>query len=1716
MIFPRFATGLKHASLLFAVASAIGTVMLLPISSTANAQNPDNLVWLEGESATTIPEPGSAGGYVSPELLSGGKVLQVIIPAKEVEAKVPESGLVVEYQFEAPEGGEYQAWNRVGFSGIRAPFEWRVNDGDWHENNQEDAPITNVQELGFWNPIGWTKMGWAQLKQGQNTLEIRLTRRMTGEGEKQKLDNLRYVSDVLVFAQGEFQPNFSRKPGDAGDNELAGQAASQTFALPADKAGEPRVQTTLDGAWQIAPWDEIGEISEEDRVSGPDALPNLDNLTWYGMQIPGNRNTALPEFKYSHRNIFRTQLEVPADYQGHSFFFDFRELNLMATLFINGERVGFQDIVVGRWFIDVSDFLEPGKTNEIAVVIKDNFYAMRGKDGETVRQSQYYPDELFGRNQGVTMRFDYPVKGVNRVGITDSVRVIATSGPVAATDVFVKPFPVTKKTMEIDITLTNTGQTEQQVTVQPSIAPAEEGAETALTLPPQKVTAQAGGEIVVSFTAPTQDLELWWPEDPQLYKLSTVVVADGETIDRSTTRFGVREWELRGNRFFLNDRKMHLRTDLTYYGAEPDELDEVLAEWDRIGINNFRLRFQWPWAGMTNDEFLTWADENGVNVRKNAGTFDGQHASYDLKENPVLFENWRRQILNRATAHRNHPSVFIWELDNELIYINARNLGGLDFAEPEFTKTSNELMAMDPTRATVIGGGAALRDESLPTYGIHYFEVDDRHYPDEAYTAEKSLAREGSMEDGRVWPVEFEKKPIFFSETAFLPGRSPDAFAAVGGERTFLGKSESKHATGMIAHWLSAGYRWKGFGAVHFWFNHDFTDGSYIEAWQDIAALPRQWDWVFGSGEKIDRLYRLFNDTAETGPLTMTWKLALEGKDPVSGQVEKTVQPGEFADIPFAFAVPKVDNLVTGQFLVTVTDQEGEEVFASTRDVRVHPKSQIELAGQPRIVLWSKDPKVAQRLQANGLTGQSINSLDEVPEDFDLLIVGPDTVSKEEATDPAWIRLAAGGKKILVLEQEHPLHYQAVATNSDITDYVGRMSFSQNRDHPIFDGLAQEDLRFWGDDHTVYKNVYTKPTRGGQSLVHCDEKLGYSALIESPVDEGLMILVQMKIGEKLNQDIVAQRLFDNLVEYVATYQRVERPTALAAPADSPLAKVVSEMGVEFQQVEDPVAAIENPDLGVLIIPGDPETLSTLVDNLEKVTTFQENGGWILISEVTPESLDSFNKIAGVDHLIRPFRMEKTQFPATRDPLTAGLSLRDVVMSSGERIQVFNRDEWPSKDAFKYVVDLYDIAPFAEFPPPGYWNDPETTGSGTDSWPLNMVNGYFADAHWRLIFSIHLHMGDPTHWTMTFPREEEVVGFTVKPNDIYHEIETIEVSFDEDPATARDLTLDGAGGPQDFTFDDAPKARSMSINIKDWKETGRQDVIGIDNLSIRVKRSEDFNNRVRPMLNIGGLVRYNRGEGGVILSQYQLGIAESNPVNAAKKKTVLATILRNLGAPFSGGGLVVAGLNLAYKPVSLEDHANLYLRSEQGWPHNKADLGAFPVGEMTFGDVNFDVRDFKTSPLESAVTLKHNRLKSNAEGDAVKGIAISDKADALFFLHTFMQDREWKASRRDNDPPALWQYHVHYDDGSQEIIDVTLNRHVDPWLQPEPDALPEAGIAWIGSAGDEVEERATVYQMQWNNPHPDKPIKSIDLTYGPDGGKWGIPVLLGITLAEQQE
>ena len=777
------------------------------------------------------------------------------------------------------------------------------------------------------------------------------------------------------------------------------------------------------------------------------------------------------------------------------------------------------------------------------------------------------------RNQGVTMRFDYPVKGHTRNGITDAVRLVAT-GPAYAEDVFVRP-SVARKELAADVTVRNPGGAARTVEVACEAVPWNEGkgGEAECTLPPVTVTVPAGGTKTVTLSSDWQDPHLWWTDDPHLYHLVTTVTADGKTVDTQRTRFGFREWTIEGTRFVLNGVPWQMRANLDYYGCGEGEAEKGVAWWRESGQNMVRLRFQKTWGGMTQNEALDFFDTHGVPVRRTCSTLDGQHASYGLvrqvekdgekvkRPNAALFANWRKQIAARVRQQRNHPSVFVWELDNEIIYINTRNFGNLDTVEPEFTKAAEMIRELDPTgRGVMVAGGRALQDQSLPVNGCHYEAAPDRTYPDMAY----GLGAWTDETRKQPWPMA-KDKPIFLSEEFFAHGRKPAEFAGVGGGRCFLGRAETSEAVGLLARMYSEGYRWQELAAFHFWFGRDAN--AHYASWQPVVALCRQWNWTFAGGSKVPRTIMVRNDTRHAEPIALEWTLDVAGRKSAGGRQTLRIAPGHGEVVEVTLPVPEVRERTAGTFVLACR-RGGETVWSREQPVAVidpdaAPKPN---AGAGDLVVWDPDGAATSRLKARGIAFTPVDGPDDLPDEFRCLLIGKDALTPRLATDARWHALAAEGKRILVLDQAHPLHYQAVPADVEVTDDAGRVAFAENLDHPVFAGLAQEDFFCWSGDHVVYRNVYKKASRGARSLAQCDDELSCSAVAECTVGEGLLVLSQMVVCEKLASDPVARRLFDNLVNYTLGYELVRNTTAVAIAPDDPRAEMLETSGLDRKSV----------------------------------------------------------------------------------------------------------------------------------------------------------------------------------------------------------------------------------------------------------------------------------------------------------------------------------------------------------------------------------------------------------------------------------------------------------------------------------------------------------------------------------------------------------------------
>lgn len=1644
-------------------------------------------VWMEGENYTTL-SPATfqpvVAGWGHPEFLSGAKWLQISVDADKVQSVAP-NGFTLTYRFSLQRNATYEVWNRIGYEFVRSPFMWRIDNRSW-TSISPDKLTTNVMELQNWNEVAWLKMGALALPAGPHVLQIRLPFLQDAKGKPQRI---LYASDALCIYAGHFVPNGKFRPGEDWRTQQDIQAAHQNFSLPKTHNASDRVALALKGLWQVCRDDEaLPTVVDAPLKDYPPKHP-----FWRGIPVPSDKNEVRPDLLLEHRLWYRTRVFIPASYAGRSFFLVFPENNLNTTVYVNGIYCGFNPNPFVHFQVDITPGVHPGKENVIEVGIRDAWYGFvtDPKDPMVLRKQFNMPIDF--ANMGF-QHLAYPISHAFESGILATPTLVA-AGRVYTEDVFCEP-SVAKKRLTAHVTLHSNAPQPTQGTVL-CVAIDDASNEPAHTFPPQPFRLAPRGQQTLELGGDWPNPHLWWPDDPHLYRLRTIVKIEGKTVDISDTLYGFREWSIRGTHLLLNGVVFHGWQDFVD-GHTPREWVENYRKTHQtmyrlLGTSQGGYR---PFFGMTPDEVLDFMDRNGVVVRR-CGILDGEMMNYDAGNPLVKAElplNWKRQMVAQVLTERNHPSIMIWSIENEWLYINVINMGLCDFWEPIETEVARAVQAVDPTHPVMSDGGGATLANTLPVFGNHYVALDNpggiTAYPNMAYLPNPKAGGRGRW----VWD---QKRPRFLGEDFFFTGIHPE-LSYLGGEEVFTGKEGNIPACGLMETILQQGYRWADYAAWDFYVGDADTGGLAHNSFSPRAIFCRQWDWTFGSGQKVTRTMGLFNDTHDSAAITFTWALELNGQKVASDSSVHTVPPGEHEEFDITLPIPQVAQRTEGKLLLTLSVL-GETVFQDSKQVSVLPEAPsaeevqaLHTLNAQTFAVYDPSGEVASLLQKQGIGFTTLSSLAQLPATCRVLLIGKNALTLEESTSSRLAAFAAEGGRVLVLEQENPLKYQGLPVSMESETNEGSVVFIEDTSHPTLQGLQEKDFFTWPHDALVYHNAYQKPSSGAaRSVIECGAGLTNTALVDIPVGKGLLLLSQLLLESKLRNP-VAQHLFWNLLGYAAAYQQHLRPTTVTAETGSPLENAVKAIGLLCTTGNDPIQAVTPPGERIALIEATPTNLKKLADNLDAVHAFTSAGGWIVFNGLSPQGLEDYNRIVGVDHMIRPFRRERVTLFYPRNPLTAGMSASEVTMYSDQRIFPWKEGNYVASDEFSYVVDYDEVAPFAKFDNDFYYN---------------IVNGFVSADGWPLIVDVPVPASGALDIEMELPKPQTITRFIWIGNTFYYPTTQVNLIFDHD--RSRMVTLDTTpdNSPHTYAINPPRTGKHITLELAKWQVLpGVRPIIGVDNIYLYAQRSPEFYQKVKPLLNVGGMMEYPQGKGGVLLCNLLFKDGEAVPENVVKKRTLLATLLRNLDAPFATKEAIFAGQPLAYTPISIEKQADQF-RDGRGWFGDKEHTFAnLPIGRHTFAGVLYDVYDFPTSPVPNCVMLGGGGVPGNLP-EAVRGIAVNRKADALFFLQTASIDRrrnggEVQQSKRFE----MADYVVHYADGQTVKVPIYSEIDVENYRQAHPTPIPGAQIAWEGRYEDG--SYAVAYSMQWNNPRPNVEITSVDLEYGLD--RVGVPVLLALT------
>ena len=375
--------------------------------------------------------------------------------------------------------------------------------------------------------------------------------------------------------------------------------------------------------------------------------PDFNDPSWRSLNLPhdwaiegdfskenpsGTGGGALPGGIGWYRKTFT----VPGYKEGEKVYIDFDGAYMNTTVYINGHELGTRPYGYASFSYDITPWLKEGD-NVIAVKV----------DNSDQPNSRWYSG--CGIYRHVWLRK------------LDAIHVAQWGTYVTTSDI-----TPANATVNIATTVDNTSATHAEVTLTTRVIDPQ--GKVAATVTASDNIA-AGKSATVNQSARVADPQLWSLDNPALYSVVTDVAVGGKTVDTYQTTTGIRTIEFTADKgFFLNGEQVKINGvcmhhDLGALGAAVNTRAirrqlEILQE---MGVNAYRASHNPPAP-----EVLALCDSMGILVMDEA--FDMWRKRKTERDYARFFDEWHeRDLTDLVTRDRNHPSIIMWSIGNEVL-----------------------------------------------------------------------------------------------------------------------------------------------------------------------------------------------------------------------------------------------------------------------------------------------------------------------------------------------------------------------------------------------------------------------------------------------------------------------------------------------------------------------------------------------------------------------------------------------------------------------------------------------------------------------------------------------------------------------------------------------------------------------------------------------------------------------------------------------------------------------------------------------------------------------------------------------------------------------------------------------------------------------------------------------------------------------------------------
>jgi len=488
-----------------------------------------------------------------------------------------------------------------------------------------------------------------------------------------------------------------------------------------------------------------------------------------------------------------------------------------------------------------------------------------------------------------------------------------------------------------------------------------------------------------------------------------------------------------------------------------------------------------------------------------------------------------------------------------------------------------------------------------------------------------------------------------------------------------------------------------------------------------------------------------------------------------------------------------------------------------------------------------------------------------------------------------------------------------------------------------------------------------------------------------------------------------------------------------------------------------------------IVTATPGHLKELLDNPAALDAFTRAGGWLMLNGLTPEGLNQYNTLVGFHHLLRPFRSEKVGLSPRCPDIGKGVQQDDVSMRTF--LNQWTGDFIVSTDAYGWIVDTDDLAPFATLPDYTWFHH---QNANIDHNPLNLVDGFGSGDSWKRVLALY-PARSRMDFPMVLPEPESISGVEIITSFVYPGISHVSLTFDGDESSKVVIATPNPGAV-DTTWNKPRTMTSMGVRVVDW-DNGRG-VVGIDDIHIWPMRDQRFLDGVRPITSIGAIVAYPRSNGGILLCELNFPEHDQDLQNIQRRRNILNVFMHKFQAV--PGRRISAAEAMPPPPPSIAlgspcglGPAAIQQASRADWLDAASATIPWPRGHASYGGIAFAFGD------KPQVVVRH-------ASDRPAVIPVQRTAQALIFLHT--------ASTTAPAGTVLGNYTVLFSDGRSITIPLVNGHDLAHHDLAHAVGLTRAKLAWMGHVpGAPDDQLAVLYARQWNNPSPDVAISEVRLT-----------------------